>query len=499
MTSTVVVESARTDSSWVTSVGELARTDPDRVAVTGQHESLGYGELWRRASRLARALGDRPGVIGVDAVHTPETVVSLLGIWIAHGTYCPIDPGFPPDHAAALLASVGGRRLEDARRVGNVSEEVDQDTAYVLFTSGSTGRPKPVAVPHRALGAVVPALVELFDLRPSDRTLQLASLSWDTSFEEILPGLTIGAGVVFGCDAYRGSLSHLLRLVHDQRVTVLDLPTALWHELVLHLAMVGSGLPPSVRLVVIGGEAASPARLAAWHRLPGTDSVRLLNTYGATETALITHAIDLPDLPDLPDAATSVVPIGRPLAHVTQLISPEGELWVGGPSLASGYPGLAEATSERFVDVSGARFFRTGDLVRECDGVLEHAGRLDAQVKVRGIRVDPGEVEAHLLRHPGVAAAAVVGTTASDRTVLAAYVVPSPSWIAASEADLVADLRRFVRARAPGHLHPARVTVVPDLALTASGKVDRQATHQRHCAPPPAVPHRPSPNQESRR
>ena len=244
----------------------------------------------------------------------------------------------------------------------------------------------------------------------------------------------------------------------------------MWHELVLHLRTARAGLPESVRLVVIGGEAASPARLAAWRELPGVDAVRLLNTYGATETALITHAVDLHGPATSVDVA-GTVPIGRPLPHVVQRITAEGELLVGGPSVADGYPGLPEATAGRFVDIGDERFFSTGDLVREsADGVLDHLGRLDAQVKIRGIRVDPGEVEAQILRHRGVTAVAVTAVTVSDRTALAAYVVAAAGPVEEDASGLVADIRGFVRARAPAHLHPARITVVPALVLTPAAR-----------------------------
>jgi non-ribosomal peptide synthetase component F len=455
-------------SSLLARVCELASSDPGRVAVVGDDVELGYSELWQRALEVAARLGDRPGVVGVPAVHEPATVVWLLGVWAAGGSYCPIDPSFPADRVETMLASVGG-----------LDAPVDPDVAYVLFTSGSTGRPKPVAVPHRALEAVVPALGELFAISPDDRVLQFASLNWDTAFEEILPTLATGAAVVFGADAHTGSLPRLLRLVERRGVSVLDLPTAMWHELVLHLSETRAGLPESVRLCVIGGEPVNPARLSAWRDLPGIERIRLLNTYGATETALITHAVDLCG----PAGSQEGAPIGRPLGHVGQRFTDGGELLVGGPSLALGYPGLPEATAERFVEIDGERYFRTGDLVRESGGLLHHLGRLDAQVKVRGIRVDPGEVEELLLRHPGVAAAAVIGVTASERTVLAAYVVPAAPLPADEQPGLVAELRGFVRGHAPCHLHPARLTIVPALALTASGKADRRATHALFGAP----------------
>lgn len=465
-------------STVLASVRDRARSEPDRVALVGEHGSLGYGELWRQVEEAAAQWGGRPGVVGVTARHDPATVVSLLGVWAAGGTYCPVDGSFPEAHVDAMLGSVGGRRLQESRDTVRPDGPVDDGIAYVLFTSGSSGRPKPVAVPHRALDAVVPALVELFEITPDDRVLQFASLSWDTSFEEILPALACGASVVFGCDAYSGSLPRLLRLVEDRSISVLDLPTAMWHELVLHLGELHTGLPECVRLVVIGGEPVNPARLGVWRSLPGSERVRLLNTYGATETALITHAVDLHG----PAGVVQGAPIGRPLGHVVQTITDEGELLVGGPSLAVGYPGLPDATAERFVEREGGRFFRTGDLVREAaDGRLHHCGRLDAQVKVRGIRVDPGEVEAHLVRHPGLAAAAVVGTTSSERTVLAAYVVATG--VHNDGPALVTELRAFLRAGTPGHLHPARITVVTALEQTTTGKVDRRATHARHGAP----------------
>ena len=151
------------------------------------------------------------------------------------------------------------------RRPRRSGGPVAGDSAYVLFTSGSTGRPKPVAVPHRALAAVVPALIDLFGIRPDDRVLQFASLNWDTAFEEILPSLASGARVVFGCDAYTGSLTHLLRLVDRRRVSVLDLPTAVWHELVLHLrtaARRSAGIGPPRRHRRRGREPGAPRCLA---------------------------------------------------------------------------------------------------------------------------------------------------------------------------------------------------------------------------------------------
>lgn len=420
----------------------------NRPAIIHDGSVLTYTNLAARVRAEADRLGPRPGVVEVPAVHTPDTVVSFLAVQTAGGAYCPVDPAFPDERKAAMRAALAGGAPDD--------------TAYLLFTSGSTGAPKPVATPRRAIATVTAALRDLFELTPEDRVLQFASLNWDTCFEEILPALTAGSALVLDAEAHTGSFPRFLRMVEQRGVTVLDLPTAFWHELVRHLAEDQAAMPACVRLVVIGGEAANPARVAEW---PG--GARLLNTYGATETTLITHAADVTGVP---------VPIGRPLPHVRELITDEGELLVGGPALAGGYPGRPEAAAERFVVREGERWFRTGDRVRRgADGLLFHEGRLDHVVKIRGVRVDPGEVEAQLTRHPAVDAAAVAGVTLAGRTALVAYAVAR---------DTHDDVLAWLRARVPAHLVPSRLTYVPELVRTATGKVDRAATHRRYFGRP---------------
>lgn len=456
----------------VTGFLAAAGADPDRTAIAGNGSRLSYAELRERVLALAGRLGPCPGVVGVPATHSPETVTNLLGVWAAGGTYCPVDPGFPVRRRQAMLAAAGCRLLldPDPRPTGADRPADPDDLAYILFTSGSTGEPKPVLTPRRAIGVVAASLRTLFDLTPADRVLQFASLNWDTCFEEIVPTLTSGACLVFHEDARAGSFPRFLRMLEAERITVLDLPTAFWHELVTYLGQTGAPLPGCVRLVIIGGEAASPARLAQWCALP-TGHARLLNTYGCTETTLITHAVDLHG----PRAGGSGppagrVPIGRPLPHVLEDLTGEGELLIGGPSLAAGYRGLPQVTSARFVTVGGRRFFRTGDRVsRLPDGMLALLGRIDNELKIRGVRVDPAEVEAHIAGHPGVSAVAVTGVQVADHTVLAAYVVarrPGPDGLAASIAD-------YLRGRVPAHLVPGRIQVVAQLAHTATGKVDR--------------------------
>ncbi|MGW4876064.1 amino acid adenylation domain-containing protein [Streptomyces sp. NPDC004262] len=498
----------------------MSHERPDEPAISHNGRELSYAELLLRIRATAARLGPSPGAVGVLTDRSPATVTALLGVLAAGGTYCPVDPSFPAARQRALLeaagctaviaARPGARPPEGTRGVRRVLSSdpapragdrpaavpgpVDPERpAYTLFTSGSTGAPKPVLTPRRAIDASVASLRELFDLVPADRVLQFASLNWDTCFEEILPALTSGATLVFHDEAYTGSLPRLLRAVAAERVTVLDLPTAFWHELVRHLAEDGAALPGSVRTVVIGGEAVSPARLADWRAL-GTGHVRLVNTYGCTETTLITHAVDLHGPLAPGDGAwwgDGRVPIGAALPHVGDDIGADGELLVSGPAVALGYAGLPEATAERFVTRPGRdapeRWFRTGDrAARRPDGLLVHEGRLDAEIKVRGIRVDPAEVEALLTAYPAIGAAAVVGTQSAGRTTMAAYLVADAYDDATG--TLTQDVLAYLRETVPNHLIPHRLTVVPELLYTASGKVDRAATHHRHA--PAAAPTR---------
>ncbi|MER8187883.1 amino acid adenylation domain-containing protein [Kitasatospora sp. NPDC094015] len=489
---------------------QIVERHPDRVAVEHNGRALTYRGLDELVSRVALRLGDRPGVVGVRTSRSPGLVAELLGVLAAGGTYCPIDPAFPVDRQRAMVAAAGCRTVVDAETFppsesgpdqGGVPDTApggdsgahdlapggdDPASAYILFTSGSTGAPKPVAVPPGAITVAVRALRELFELGPDDRVLQFASLNWDTCFEEILPAVTAGAALVFDEEAHSGSFPRFLRMLERRRITVLDLPTAYWHELVRHLAEERAALPPCVRLVVIGGEAAAPARLADWCEL-ATAGIRLVNTYGSTETTLVTHAVDLhgPLAPrfDRPWRSAERVPIGRALPHVRERIGEDGELLIGGPALATGYPGRREATEARFAG-GAERWFRTGDRVeRRPDGLLLHLGRLDGEVKVRGVRVDPAEVETHLTGHPEVAEVAVAAAELAGRTALVAYVVAHPR---TDTAGLAARLRGHLLARVPAHLVPGRIEIVPGLARTASGKVDRAASHRRYAGPQPA-------------
>lgn len=481
---------------------------PKHPAVVHNDTTVTYRELAARVRDTAlryRACGvvpirgDEPSVrIGTVVTHTPAVAEHLLGVLAAGGAYCPIDAALPGSRQLELIEVMGlsgvlgapdtepqgsGPSCSETR--GDHARSVDiplplwsaSDPAYVLCTSGSTGAPKPVVVSRRALAITVIALRRIFALTPADRVLQFASLGWDTCLEEMLPALTAGATVVFDDAAHSRSFRQFVRMLARQEVTVLDLPTAFWHELVLYLHEEQANLPESVRLVVIGGERVDPTRLQQWRDLD-LGQVMLLNTYGCTETTMVTHAVRLsgPGTERCVATADADAPLGRALPHVREHVSDEGELLVAGPGLSDGYLDAPGPTGAAFPVIDHGtgptRWFRTGDLVARGEhGLLYSRGRTDEQVKVRGVRVHPAEVEAQLCTHPAVGGAVVIGERLLGRTVLAAYVVPVGTTTAA-------ELKHHLTHRLPSQFVPSKVTFVSALSYTASGKVDRSATQR---------------------
>ncbi|MDQ1701144.1 MAG: hypothetical protein QOF57_396 [Frankiaceae bacterium] len=501
-------------------ISDLALAEPQAPAIDAPDATLTRGELDARARGIAAALGERGvGVGDIVAVVAPRSAaftVAVLGALRAGAAYVPVDPDYPADRVAFMARDAGVKavlttdalhaRLEGALPDGVPFLDIDAvpdadagttfaavgpgDLAYVMYTSGSTGVPKGVMVTHGNLAAHVVASTSDYDLTPADRVLQFASPSFDISVEEIYCTLAAGGTLVVRPDDVAIAGDEWLRWLTATRVTVMDLPTAYWHEWVRELRLRGAQTPPGLRLVIVGGEKALPAAYAEWRALVG-DRVRWVNTYGPTEATVV--ATSYWPRPERAADDAHEIPIGRPVANVRTYVLDQhrgpvpvgctGELYIGGAGVAAGYlhnPGL---TAERFVDspfAAGERLYRTGDRARQlADGSLVFAGRVDHQVKVRGYRVEPGEIELVLTAHPSVAEGIVLPRTDAGGTVmLCAYAVVADG--VAVDAD---DVRAHLRAHLPSYMVPASLHLLEALPLNANGKVDVAALPDPESAP----------------
>jgi amino acid adenylation domain-containing protein len=484
---------------------------PDRPAVSFGKEQLSYRELDARANQLARALsaaGAGPGaLVGLCLPRSVELVVGILGILKTGAAYLPIDPSYPEKRVEYLIEDSGVRQvvtlsalqkrffggiasvcLDDTRALGGfpgdrfTSQGEPTSPAYVIYTSGSTGNPKGAIIGHRSLINHSWAIADKYDLTSEDRMLQSASISFDVAGEQIFPPLFRGAEVVVRPDDLLDSFSGFGAFVRERALTCMILPTAFWHEWIAFMDSAGETVPASLRMLCVGTEKALGSRLDTWERLSG-GRVRFFEGYGPTETTVTCTMFEL--VKGTQFGEKGEVPIGRALPNVqlyvldvygqpTQVGVP-GELFVGGAGVGIGYHRRPELTAERFVPnpfVEGERMYRTGDLVRWLpDGQLAYVGRIDSQIKIRGFRVELGEIEAALSALPGVDQAVVQPQPGPGGShVLVAYCVARPG-VKLVHAELAAKLGEQL----PEYMVPAATMQLERLPMTPNRKVDRRA------------------------
>jgi amino acid adenylation domain-containing protein len=480
---------------------ERAARSPDAVAVVAGQERLTFRQLDERSGRLAtrlRSLGiGTQSLVGVCLPRSTGLVVAFLAVLRAGGAYVPLDPAYPPDRLAHMISDSGLRvvlgragpaeELRDGPEVRwvdidapcadeatSVAVDTPDQLAYVTYTSGSTGRPKGVMVSHRGVVRLLSPM-RYATVESSDTVLVSSAIPFDVLTFELWGALLHGAKAVM-MPSPTPSVEELGRLLVRHGVTTAWLIAGLFHRIV----DTDARLLAPLRQVLAGGEALSPrhcARVAA--ELPG---LRLINGYGPTENTTFSTAWPVP--PDF--AGDRPVPIGRPIDNSTAYVldgtlrplppGVPGELYLGGAGVARGYLGRPGLTAERFLPdpfgPPGARMYRSGDRARRrADGLIEFLGRVDDQVKLRGYRVEPGEVAAVLAEHPDVSqAVAVVREDTPGDPRLVGYVVPGDG----HQVD-AAELRRHAARRLPDYMLPAAVVPVPRLPVSAQGKLDRAA------------------------
>ncbi|MCI4066844.1 amino acid adenylation domain-containing protein [Micromonospora sp. R77] len=481
-------------------IAATAAAAPDAVAAICRDRQLSYGELWAQAERLARRLRAR-GVRRQDVValvldRDLDVLPAMLGVLAAGGAIAPLDPRNPAERTARLVRDAGARVVITRRAFADrlpepaggavllLDEPADEDAggetaeadpvgpdslAYLIYTSGSTGGPKGVQVEHGAMGLYAAHYIDLLGLRPGDRVLQFAALTFDVSLGEIFASLLAGATLVLVAPEQAESPTEVAALIRRENVTCVALtPTV--------LGLLETDPYPALSRVVSIGEALSAELANAWIR-PGR---RLLNVYGPTEVAVACTDHDCGSQP-----SRTPPPIGRPhpgrrlyVVNPADRLVPRGvpgELLIGGAGLARGYLDRPELTAERFAADPfrpGGRIYRSGDLVRwNADGELEYLGRTDQQVKLHGIRIEPGEIESALLTHPGIRLA-VVAVRADPHVGqrLVGYLVPE-----GTARPTPAGLREFLAGILPPPMIPTAWVFLDELPMTASAKVDRAA------------------------
>ncbi|HEV7376647.1 MAG TPA: amino acid adenylation domain-containing protein, partial [Pyrinomonadaceae bacterium] len=476
---------------------QVERT-PDSIAVIFEDEQLTYRELNARANQLAnylRKLGVGPEVsVGICVERSLRMLVGLLGIMKAGGAYLPLDPSYPLERLSFMLEDAQTPILlteqhmletlpvswtqvicldEEWEMIADESEENVRsgvglgNMAYVIYTSGSTGKPKGVMVQHSGLRNLAEAQVRAFAEPSGGRVLQLASLSFDASIFEIVMGLRAGATICLGTRESLLPGPSLLRILREREITNLTIPPSI-------LSSLPDGELPALKTIIVAGEACGAENVARWSK-----GRRFFNAYGPTETTVWATLAQCAD-------STRRPPIGRPIIN-TQVylldlkqqpvpVGVAGEIYLGGDSLARGYLNRGDLTAERFIPdaysgAGGARLYRTGDLARYLpDGQIEFLGRVDHQVKLRGLRIELGEIESLLAQHAGLRQSVVVlHESEAGEGRLVAYIVPR------DEVPSHGVLRDFLSERLPEYMIPTVFVVLDELPLSPSGKIDHRA------------------------
>ncbi len=497
---------------------KLAKHSPDRPAVITVDKTITYGEINRQADNLAghlRALGVLPETpVGMALQRGANAIVAIMAILKSGGTYVPLDPTYPKERLAYMMEDTGLKRIVTDTSHISIIETIIPDktalvnidkigtpsttfhtpithpdsTAYIIYTSGSTGRPKGVPISHRALTNYCKEIKTLYSLTDNDRILHMTSLNFDVSIEEIFPPLISMATIVIP-DAELPTPSELNAIALDKKVTIAIMIPAYWEQLLNYWRNAPEETPKAtLRLMSIGGDIMTTGMVDLW-RKSIMSSARVLNIYGPTETTIGTTVYEVPAISErIPPYR---IPIGRPLPGTTAYIVDRnlnscpigvpGEFCIGGKRLSKGYIGRPDLTSERFIPdpftgEGGGRLYKTGDLARYLpDGNIEFIGRMDYQVKIRGLRIELGEIESILSEHPFIEKAVVIAMEdkKQDRRIIA-YITENRDHTTEGKVN-IEELKSYLKERLPEYMIPSSIAIIDKVPLTSTGKLDRKA------------------------
>ncbi|MCC5650789.1 amino acid adenylation domain-containing protein [Nostoc sp. XA013] len=473
---------------------------PDATALVFGNQQITYKELNIRSNQLAHYLKKRgvetETLVGICVERTLEMIIGLLGVLKAGGAYLPLDPSYPQERlnfmlqdAQVSLLLTQEKLLQHFTQFSNQIITIDKDwatitqhsrenpnscvtlenLAYVIYTSGSTGQPKGVLIEHRGLSNLAAEQIEVFNLQPSNRILQFASLSFDASIFEIVMALGIGATLYLTNKESLLPGKALLQLLREKAITHVTLPPAL-------LAVLPTESLPALQTIISAGESCSEDIVKRWW----SPSRRFFNAYGPTEATVWSTVAEIKSVSEKP-------PIGRPIANneiyiLDKHLQPVpigilGELYIAGDGLARGYLNCPELTAKKFISnpfngKKGARLYKTGDLAKyRADGNIEFLGRIDNQVKIRGFRIELSEIETVINQHNNVKKAIViVQGNLYDNKHLIAYIVSN-----SLQEQTIIELRQFLKEKLPEYMRPKAFVILDSLPLTANGKVDRYA------------------------
>ncbi|NHB98736.1 non-ribosomal peptide synthetase, partial [Photorhabdus stackebrandtii] len=501
---------------------QQAKRTPDAIAVVFEGLSLSYAELNQRANQLAHALIEF-GVRSDDRVamcveRSLDMVIGILGILKAGAGYVPLDPAYPSERLTHVLSDSAPKLLltqqhlrthlpiadipvwllDNVKHLNTVAQQSvanpdpaqlglqTHHLAYVIYTSGSTGLPKGVMIEHRNVVNFTHAQCQISELKSTDRILQFATIAFDTAVSEIFPTLAVGATLILRPAHIRIPDTAFSHFLQEQAISVVDLPTAFWHQWVQEMKAGRCDISHSLRSITVGGEKAEYRHLIDWQSMPETQHCRWIDTYGPTETTVITTSLALEGGGEVLDA-TETLSIGRPIPNTRIYIldtqgqpvpfGVTGEIYIAGAGVARGYLNRPELTAERFVSdpfssQPNARMYKTGDLgCWQPNGTIVYLGRNDFQVKIRGFRIELGEIETQLAGCAGVKDAVVIAREEDNgEKHLIAYIVPQP--------DIMLDainLREQLSTRLADYMLPSAFVMLETFPLTPNGKLDRKA------------------------